>query len=69
MSVLSTSAVRLQRERMTNVGISTRSSADLLYRDEFWDEIVASLATTEIQAKRIYRLNVPALGTYTNLYQ
>lgn len=69
MSVLSTSTVRLQLELKTDVGIGTGPNADLLYRDEFRDEIVALMATTGIQAKSIYWLNGLALGMYTNLYQ
>ena len=69
MSVLSTSAVQLQRELKTDVGISTGPKADLLYRAEFQDEIVALLATTGIQANSIYWLNGPVLGMCTNLYQ
>lgn len=69
MSALSTSTVRLQRELKTDVGNGTGPDADLLYRDEFQDEIVALMATTGIQAKSIYWLNGLALGTYTNLYQ
>jgi len=67
--LLSIITVQLQHQLKTNVGISTRPNADLLYRDEFQDETVALLATTGLQAKGIYWLNGPALGVYTNLYQ